>query len=155
MEFKNHLIDQVLQQLGIEQIFSAYKHPQSIGKLEVFHKYLKPTLKDTMWKGSIKLAQVHKPSSHQLKGDTKPCQSWNTIFLGLQQRPQFTFTPDSRANAMIPRRSIIWITQPGSTLSNPSHYYEDSRWKPLQNCSENNRQRTTIIQDRWQSILQK
>ena len=44
MEFKNHLMDQVLQQLGIECIFSTPYHPQSNGKLEVFHKYLKPTL---------------------------------------------------------------------------------------------------------------
>ena len=38
MEFKNHLMDQVLQQLGINHIFSAPYHPQSNGKLEVFHK---------------------------------------------------------------------------------------------------------------------
>ena len=44
-EFKNHLMDQVLQQLGIEHIFSTPYHPQSNGKLEVFHKYLKPILK--------------------------------------------------------------------------------------------------------------
>ena len=44
-EFKNHLMDQVLQQLGIDFIFSAPYHPQSNGKLEVFHKDLKPTLK--------------------------------------------------------------------------------------------------------------
>ena len=44
-EFKNTLIDQVLKQLGIERIFSAPYHPQSNGKLEVFYKYLKPTLK--------------------------------------------------------------------------------------------------------------
>ena len=44
-EFKNCLIDQVLQQLGIDRIFSAPYHPQSNGNLEVFHKYLKPTLK--------------------------------------------------------------------------------------------------------------
>ena len=44
-EFKNNLMDQVLQQLGIDQIFSGLYHPQSNGKLEVFHKYLKPTLK--------------------------------------------------------------------------------------------------------------
>ena len=35
-KFKNHLMDQVLQQLGIECIFSAPYHPQSNGKLEVF-----------------------------------------------------------------------------------------------------------------------
>ena len=44
-EFKNNLMDQVLQQLGIDRIFSAPYHPQSSGKLELFHKYLKPTLK--------------------------------------------------------------------------------------------------------------
>ena len=44
-EFKNNLMDQVFKQLGIERIFSAPYHPQSSGKLEVFHKYLKPTLK--------------------------------------------------------------------------------------------------------------
>ena len=44
-EFENHLLDQVLKQLGIKRIFSAPYHPQSNGKLEVFHKYLKPTLK--------------------------------------------------------------------------------------------------------------
>ena len=44
-EFKNHLMDQVLQQLGNDCIFSAPYHPQSKGKLEGFHKYLKPTLK--------------------------------------------------------------------------------------------------------------
>ena len=38
-------MDQVLQQLGIDKIISAPYHPQSNGKLEVFHKYLKPTLK--------------------------------------------------------------------------------------------------------------
>ena len=31
--------------MGIERIFSAPYHLQSNGKLEVFHKYLKPTLK--------------------------------------------------------------------------------------------------------------
>ena len=44
-EFKNHFLDQVLQQLGIECIFSTPYHPQSNRKLGVFHKYLKPTLK--------------------------------------------------------------------------------------------------------------
>ena len=44
-EFKNQLVDQVLQQLRINHIFSAPYHPHSNGKLEVFHKYLKPSLK--------------------------------------------------------------------------------------------------------------
>ena len=44
-EFNNKLMDNVLQQLGIDHTFSAPYHPQSNRKLEVFHKYLKPTLK--------------------------------------------------------------------------------------------------------------
>ena len=44
-EFKKSLMDKVLQQLGVDRIFSAPYHPQSNGKLEVFHKYPKPTLK--------------------------------------------------------------------------------------------------------------
>ena len=44
-EFKNNLMYQVLHQLGIDRIFAAPYHPQSNGKLEVFHEYLKPTLK--------------------------------------------------------------------------------------------------------------
>ena len=44
-EFKNSLMDQVFQQLGIDRIFSVPYHPKSNGKLEVFHKYLKPALK--------------------------------------------------------------------------------------------------------------
>ena len=34
-----------MQQLGTDRIFSVPYHPQSNGKLEVFHKYLKPTFK--------------------------------------------------------------------------------------------------------------
>ena len=44
-EFMNQLMDNVLQQLGIDHIFSAPYHPQSNGKLEVFNRYFKPTLK--------------------------------------------------------------------------------------------------------------
>ena len=44
-EFKNQLMDNVLQQPGIDCIFSAPYHPQSNGKLDVFYKYLKLALK--------------------------------------------------------------------------------------------------------------
>ena len=52
-EFKNQLMDQVLQQLGINCIFSAPYCPKSNGKLEVLHKYLKPTLKKLCAKDPI------------------------------------------------------------------------------------------------------
>ena len=54
MEFKNSIMDQVLQQLGIERIFSAPYHPLSNGKLKVFHKYLKPTLEKLCEKDPVK-----------------------------------------------------------------------------------------------------
>ena len=44
-EFKNQTFDRVMKDLGIKRIFSAPYHPQSNGKLETFHKFLKPTLK--------------------------------------------------------------------------------------------------------------
>ena len=44
-EFKNQVMDQILQQLDIDCIFPVPYHPQSNGKLEVFHIYLKPALK--------------------------------------------------------------------------------------------------------------
>ena len=44
-EFKNQIFDKVTKDLGIERIFSAPYHPQSNGKLETFHKFLKSTLK--------------------------------------------------------------------------------------------------------------
>ena len=47
-EFKNSLMDQVLQQLGFDRILSVPYHPQSNGKLELFRKYLKTTLKKTL-----------------------------------------------------------------------------------------------------------
>ena len=44
-ELKNQLIENVLQQLGIDCMSSAPYYPQSNGKLEVFCKYLKYTIK--------------------------------------------------------------------------------------------------------------
>ena len=44
-EFKNQIFDRVTKDLGIKRIFSALYHPQSNGKLETLHKFLKPTLK--------------------------------------------------------------------------------------------------------------
>ena len=57
--FKNNLMDQVLKQLGIEWIFSAPYHPQSNGKLEIYHKYLKATLKKLCEKDPSNWDQYH------------------------------------------------------------------------------------------------
>ena len=81
-EFKNQLMDQVLQQLGIDHIISAPYHPQSNEKLEVFHKYLEPTLKK-LWKRSSTLGQIYKSSTCQLQSKTKSCYSGDTFLFGL------------------------------------------------------------------------
>ena len=86
-EFKNSLMDQVLQQLGIDRIFSAPYHPQSNGKLEVFHKYLKPTLKNLCEKDPAQLGQIPEPGTSQLQDNTQSSDSRITIFSGICQRP--------------------------------------------------------------------
>ena len=120
-EFKNHLMDQVLQQLGMECIFSTPYHPQSNGKLEVFHKYLKPTLKKLCEKDPSNwdkyINQVL--ASYRV---TPNLATAETPFFDLWERPQHTFTPTSGTDAMILRRSGIQITQPGSTPSSPGHH---------------------------------
>ena len=119
-EFKNHLMDQVLQQLGIDHIFSTPYHLQSNGKLEVFHKYLKPILK--------KLCKMDPSNWDKYVNQVLTCYrvtpnlaTAETPYFGLWKRSQLTPTPTSGTNAMNPRRSEIWITQLGNTLSTPSH----------------------------------
>ena len=68
--FKNQLMDNVIQQLGIDCIFSTPYHPQSFGKLDVFHK---PTLKKLCEIGSRLLGQMHQPSISQPPCNTTPC----------------------------------------------------------------------------------
>ena len=93
-------MDQVLQQLSIDHIFSAPYHPQSNVKLEVFHKYLKPTLKK-LCKGSDQLGQICKPSTHQLLSNTKSCYGRDNP--SLWKGPKPTPTPTSGTNAMLLR----------------------------------------------------
>ena len=125
-EFKNQLINKVLQQLGIECIFSAPYHPQSNGKLKVFNKYLKPTLKKLCEKDPSNLNKyIHQVLASY--SDTKPCHNRTTILLVLWKRCQLTLASASTANATIPRRSRIQITQLGSTPSSPCDCSEDSR----------------------------
>ena len=47
-EFENRLMDNVLQQLGIDYIFSAPNHQQSNGKLEVFTDTLNLSLRNSV-----------------------------------------------------------------------------------------------------------
>ena len=85
-EFKNQLVDQVLQQLSIDCIFSAPYHPQSNGKLEVFNKYLKPTLKKLCKKDPVDWDKYFNQVLSSCS-DTKPCHSRDTIFLVYGKNP--------------------------------------------------------------------
>ena len=104
MEFKNSLMDQVLQQLGIDRIFSAPYHPQSNGKLEVFHKYLKPTLKKLCEKDPANwdkyLNQVL--TSYRIMPNLVTAEL--PFFSSLWQGPQSTTTSTSRTHATFPWR---------------------------------------------------
>ena len=82
-EFKNQLMDQVLQQLGIDHIFYAQYHPQSNGKLEVFYKYLKPKLKK-LWKPGYRIVCIEHDGHYlhvknQATGKTRSCNIKDTV----------------------------------------------------------------------------
>ena len=110
-EFKNHLLDQVLKQLGIERIFSASYHPRSNGKLEVFNNYLKSTLKKLCEKDPSNwdkyINQVL--ASYQVTPNLTTAESH--LLPSLWKRSKFTPTPASRAHAMIFGRSRFWTAQ--------------------------------------------
>ena len=96
-------MDQVLKQLGIERIFSVPYHPQSNGKLEVFHKHLKPTLK--------KLCE--KDPSNWDKYINQVLANYRvTPNLATAETPwkgsKFTSASATRAHAMILGRSKLW-----------------------------------------------
>ena len=108
-EFKNQLMDKVLQQLGIECIFSASYHPQSNGKLGVFHKYLKPTLKKLCEKDPSNWDKYINQVLASYRVTPNPAMSETPFFLVYGRDPNL---PASRAHAMFLRRSRIWITEP-------------------------------------------
>ena len=96
---KNNLMDQVLQQLGIDRIFSAPYHPQSNGKLEVFHKYLKPTLKKLCEKDPANWDKYINQVLASYQEYTQPSYCRVTIYFGLWQGPQSATSPTPRTNA--------------------------------------------------------
>ena len=106
-EFKNNLMDQVLKWLGIERIFSAPYHPQSNGKIEVFHKYLKPTLKKLCEKDLSNWDKYINQVLASYRVTPNLATSETIFFLSLWKRPKFTSSPASRANAMLFRRSRL------------------------------------------------
>ena len=78
--FKNQLMDQVLQQLSIDCIFSVPYHPQSNGKLEVFHKYLKCTIKKLCKKDPANWDKYINQVLASYRVSAQSCLSRNIIF---------------------------------------------------------------------------
>ena len=105
-------MDQILKQIGIERIFSAPYNPQSNGKLEVFHKYLKPTLKKlcekdpSNWDKSInQVLAINRVTPNLATAETP-------FFLVYRRDPNLHSSPASIAHAMIFGRSRLWNDQP-------------------------------------------
>ena len=121
MEFKNQLVDDVLQQLGINHIFFTLYHPQSNGKLEVFHKYLKPTLKkpcendpDTWDQYHIQVLTGYLVTPHLTTYETP-------FFLNLWEGSLSALTPDARGHAVLSQQSRCWMPEFGNAPSGSSH----------------------------------
>ena len=98
-------MNQILQHLGIDRIFSAPYHQQSNRKLEVFHKYLKPTLKTlckkdpTNWDKYLNQALA----SYRITPNLKMAES--AFFPSIWQRPQPPLTSTAGTHETFPRRS--------------------------------------------------
>ena len=107
-EFKNNLIDQVLKQLGIERVFYASYHPQSNGKVEVFHKYLKNTLKKFCKKDPSNWDKYINQVLASHRVTPKPSHSRNPIHPSLWQGSQSTLASASTTHAIIFERSRLW-----------------------------------------------
>ena len=145
-------MDQVLQQLSTDCIFSASHNPQSNVKPEVFYKYLKPTLKKLYKKDPANwdkyLNQVL--ASYRV---TPNLATADTPLFCLWQRFKLTTTSTFGTNATLPRWSRIWMTQPRSPSTSPSYCKENIRLEPLKECPENHGQRTDFFQTRQQGLL--
>ena len=124
-EFKNQLMNQVLQQLSIDHIFSAPYHPQSNEKLEVFHKYLKPTLKKLCKKDPPNWNKYLTQVFGSYRVTPNLAMAGTPYFLVYSRDPKPTTTPTSRTYAALPRGCRIWTTQPRSPLTHLSYCKEN------------------------------
>ena len=142
------------KQIGVDRIFSAPHHPQSNGKLEVFHKYVKPTLKKLCEKDPSNwdkyLNQVL--ASYRVTPKLGYCR--NAILFGKWKGSKSTFAPTIRTHATFSRRSWFWNVKPRGTQTGTSYSKEDPRWKQIQSSSKNHGLNTAIHQNWRQSLLQ-
>ena len=144
-EFKNQIFDRVTKDLGIERIFSAPYHPQSNGKLETFHKFLKPTLKKMCaedqdnWDDYVKQVLGTYRSS-------KPHHRRITILFGLWKRWESTTPSTTPTTHQIPRQPRVRMPRP--TLTITVHSQEIFGRPQIPHCGKDDRQSRTSIQSR-------
>ena len=146
IEFKNQIFDKVTKDLGIERIFSAPYHPQSNGKLETFHKFLKPTLKKMRAKDQDNWDDYVKQVLGTYRGVLNLTTGESPFFLVygrdgnqplhqlLQPLTRFLGNPDSR---------LICLDQHQLSLSIAKKYLDDHRFLTAE---KNDRQNRTRIQ---------
>ena len=104
-------------------------HPQSSGKLEFFHKYLKPTLKKQCKKDpGNRDKYINKVLASNCVTPTH-CNCWNTLLLNLWKRSQFTPPPIVGIHAVIPGWSCIWMSRPRITLPCTCHSQKNLGWE--------------------------
>ena len=85
-EFKNQIFDRVTKELSIKRIFSAPYHPQSNGKLETFHNFLKPTLKKMCAEDQDNWEDYIEQVLRNIQRSSAPHNRRVTILFGLWKR---------------------------------------------------------------------
>ena len=149
-EFKNQLMD---QQLSFNGIFSAPYHTQSSGKLEVFHKYLKPTLKKLCKKDPANWDKYLDQFLVSYRVTPNLATLETPFFLSMAEIQTYHSINFYNQYNASPKQSRIWTTQPRSPLTHPSYCEENIKWELLQDCPEDHGQRTTFFQTRQQSLF--
>ena len=95
-------MDNVLKQQGVDCILSAPYHPQSNGKVEVSHKYLKATLKKLCENDPNDWEKYLNQVLASYRCDATPCNCCNTLLTILWKRFQSTPPLIAGTHAVIP-----------------------------------------------------
>ena len=133
-EFKNNLMDQILQELGIDRPY----HPQSNSTLEVFHKYLKPTLKKLCEKDPSNWDQYLNQVLASYRVTPNLATAEMPFFLVYRRDPNLPLHQFFGTYAAIFRRSRFWNAESGSPQTCISHCQEDFACEPFQTSTKDN-----------------
>ena len=127
---------QVLKQLGIERIFSAPYHPQSNGKMEVFHKYLKPTLKKLCEKDLSNWDQNLNQVLASYRVTPNLATAEMPFFLVYRRDPNLPLHQLFEPLQQFLGRPRFWNAELRSPWTHISHCQEDTRQKSFQNSTK-------------------